>query len=693
VVGRATAVAVGESIAAQGEWVIDRQHGPQFKAEVLQTSHPTSPQGIVRYLGSGAIRGIGPKLAERIVQMYGDQTLEIIDQHPDLLRHVPGVGPMRLQRIRESWEQGRVVREIMLFLFAHGISSGRAVRIYQRYGQDAIAKIKENPYRLADEIRGIGFKSADKLARELGISPDAPQRTQAAVVYLLHECAAQGHCRFPQPELTDQATKLLEVESSAIDAAIERLTAARRLVRETEEGVTWLWLPRLHEAEWGVARELDRLQYGATHPLGTIDADAALRWVQSRLAIELAPAQVDAVRRALSTPLLVITGGPGVGKTTIVKSILEIFRAKKKKCVLAAPTGRAAKRLEETTGQKAKTIHRLLEFRPQEGTFRRGPAEPLSGDLFVLDESSMLDVTLAWQFLRAVPSGAGVVLVGDVDQLPSVGPGNVLADIIESETVPVVRLTTIFRQSAESRIITSAHAINAGRLPPLDHDPEHLGDFYFVPGETPEEITDRLTRLVTRRIPDRFGFDPLRDIQVLVPMNRSTLGARHLNLVLQSALNPHSGEQVVERYGWRFAVGDRVIQLENNYDRQVYNGDQGIIVRINRIDQMLEVEFEDGRRVDYDFPDLDELALAYALTVHKSQGSEYPCVVIPLHTQHYLLLERNLLYTAVTRGRQLVVIVGARRALEIAVRRKRSGGRYSALARRLTLTEHQRLGI
>ena len=693
VVGRATSITAGESISAQGDWVMDRQHGRQFKAASLQTSHPTSPEGIIRYLGGGAIRGIGPKLAERIVNVYGERTLEIIDQHPDLLLHVPGVGKMRLRRIRESWEQGRVVREIMLFLFAHGVSSGRAVRIYQRYGQEAIRKIKENPYRLADEIRGIGFKSADKLAMELGIDRDSPQRARAAVVHLLHECAGQGHCRFPQSDLIERAESLLDIPDEIIRRAVDDLAREERIIRETMEQVDWLWLPRLHEAEWGVARELRRLTNGTLHPLGEIDTDRALEWVQDRLDIALAAAQIEAVRQASTKQVLVVTGGPGVGKTTIVRSILEIFLAKRQRCVLAAPTGRAAKRLEETTGQSAKTIHRLLEFRPGEGTFRRGPTEPLEGDLFVLDETSMLDVTLAWQFLRAVPAGACVVLVGDVDQLPSVGPGNVLADVIRSKSVPVVRLTTIFRQSAESRIVTAAHAINAGQCPSFDRDPENLSDFYFLRTESPEDILDRLVHLVAERIPRRFSFDPLRDIQVLVPMNRSVLGARNLNLVLQKELNPSSVESGVERYGWRFAQGDRVIQLENNYDREVFNGDLGIVSRINRIDQTLEVELEDGRRVDYDFTELDELALAYALTVHKSQGSEYPCVVIPLHTQHYMLLERNLLYTAVTRGKQLVIIVGSDRALRIAVGRKQSRERFSALQDRLILTGTQRIGI
>ncbi len=689
VVGNISAVTAGEYIEASGAWVVNSEHGPQFKATELHATHPTSAAGIERYLGSGALRGIGPHLAARIVAIYKERSLDIIDQSADMLLHIRGIGQQRLERITESWQQQKEVRRIMLFLHELGLGSGyRAIRIYKTYGQDAISTIRANPYQLANDVRGIGFKTADQIAAQLGIDPQSPDRARAALRYALQQLSQEGHCGYAEPGVVEKTQELIGVHSSILQAAIEVELTAGNLVREINENQPWLFLTSLHRAEVGVAAQIQRLLGETAHPLPEIDTTKAIDWVEKRLAIELAEGQQQAIRAVCTNNVVVITGGPGVGKTTLVRSILEVFAAKQLKPVLAAPTGRAAKRLAETTGRTAKTVHRLLEFDPATGDFKRNQKQPLKGDLFVLDETSMVDVFLAYQYLRAIPTGAAVVLVGDVDQLPSVGPGKVLADVIQSQAVPVVRLTEVFRQAAESRIITSAYDINMGQLPDLRQGDE-LTDFYFVETDEPEAIQRMLLKLVTDRIPDRFGLDPLTDIQVLAPMNRGVLGARNLNQVLQDKLNPPGEQVTIERGGWTFREGDRVIQQENNYQRDVFNGDLGMIAGINRIDQEMKVNFE-ARQVTYDFADLDELALAYVLTIHKSQGSEYPCVVIPLHTQHYMMLQRNLLYTAVTRGKKLVLIVGSKRALSMAVRQQNRRQRCTALERRLRSQTQER---
>ncbi len=681
VVGSTTSVSVGEHLEATGKWVVDREHGQQFKADELKTTHPASAEGIEKYLASGAIRSIGPKLAAKIVSVHKERTLEVFENTPDFLLYIKGIGKERVKRIRQSWQEQKEVRKIMLFLAEHGISSGRAVRIYRTYGQESIAKIKENPYRLADDIRGIGFKTADELAAKMGIDRNSPYRARAAVQHTLQELASQGHVGYPEPGVVEHTTKLVEIDRKIVEEAVRTAVAEKAVVRESTDGELWLYLTALHRAEVGLAQSVHRIGSASPHPMPVIDVEKAIAWVEGKLGIKLAARQQEAIRQACQQKMLVITGGPGVGKTTLVRSILEIFTAKGLKCVLAAPTGRAAKRMAEMTERTAKTIHRLLEFDPATGEFKRNQQNPLKGDLFVLDEVSMVDVVLGHQFLRAVPSNACVILVGDVDQLPSVGPGSVLADLISSGVVPVVRLTEIFRQAAESEIVTAAYAINQGRMPDLKA-PEGLTDFYFIEAQEPEAIQDLIVRLVKERIPARFGFDPKTDIQVLSPMNRSLLGARNLNQVLQTALNPGDGGPEVQRFGWTFRIGDRAIQTENDYNRDVFNGDLGVIEKINRIEQDMVVSFE-GRQVEYDFGDLDELALAYVLSIHKSQGSEFPCVVIPLHTQHYMMLQRNLLYTAVTRGKKLVILVGTKKALGMAVRRQDTSQRYTALRGRL----------
>jgi exodeoxyribonuclease V alpha subunit len=682
VVGSTTSVSAGEHVEATGKWVVDREHGQQFKADELKTTHPASAEGIEKYLASGAIRSIGPKIAAKIVGIYKERTLEIFETAPDFLLHVKGIGQERLKRIRQSWQEQKEVRKIMLFLTEHGITSGRAVRIYRTYGQESIAKIKENPFRLADDIRGIGFKTADELAAKMGIDRNSPYRARAAIRYTLQELAGQGHVGYPEPGVVEHTTKLVEIDQLVVEEAVRAAVTEKMVVRENIEGDSWLYLTALHRAEVGLAQSVHRIATASPHPMPRIDVEKAVGWVEGKLGIKLAIGQQEAIRQACRQKMLVITGGPGVGKTTLVRSILEIFAAKNLKCVLAAPTGRATKRLAETTERTAKTVHRLLEFDPVSGDFKRNQQNPLTGDLFVLDEVSMVDVVLGHQFFRAVPSNACVILVGDVDQLPSVGPGSVLADLISSGAVPVVRLTEIFRQAAESEIVTAAYAINQGRMPNLKAPDEGLIDFYFIEATEPEAVQDLIVRLVKERIPKRFGFDPKTDIQVLSPMNRSVLGARNLNQVLQEALNPGTGGPEIQRFGWTFRLGDRVIQTENDYNRDVFNGDLGVIEKINRVEQEMTVTFE-GRQVEYDFGDLDELALAYVLSIHKSQGSEFPCVVIPLHTQHYMMLQRNLLYTAVTRGKKLVILVGTKKALGMAVRRQDTARRYTALRKRL----------
>ena len=680
VVGSTTSVSAGEHLEAIGTWVVDRQHGQQFKADQLKTTHPASAEGIEKYLASGAIRGIGPKLAAKIVSVHKERTLDVFEKTPDFLLYIKGIGKQRAKRIRQSWQEQREVRKIMLFLAEHGISAGRAVRIYRTYGQESIAKIKQNPYQLADDIRGIGFQTADELAAKLGIDRNSPYRARAAVQYTLQSLASQGHVGYPEPGLVQQTTKLVEIDQAIVENAVQAAVQEKAVVREKIEGESWRYLTALYRAEVGLAQSVHRIASASPHPMPIVDLEKAIAWVEGKLRIKLAAGQQEALRQACQQKMLVITGGPGVGKTTLVRSILEIFTAKGLQTVLAAPTGRAAKRMAETTGRTAKTIHRLLEFDPATGEFKKNPQNALRGDLFVVDEVSMVDVVLGHQFLRAVPANACVILVGDVDQLPSVGPGSVLADLISSGVLPVVRLTEIFRQAAQSEIVAAAYAINQGQMPELK--PREGSDFYFIEAQEPEAIEDLIVRLVKQRIPSRFGFDPKTDIQILSPMNRSALGARNLNQVLQTALNPGDDGPVVQRFGWTFRVGDRVIQTENDYNRDVFNGDLGVIGKINLIEQEITVHFE-GRQVAYDFGDLDELALAYVLSIHKSQGSEFPCVVIPLHTQHYMMLQRNLLYTAVTRGKKLVILVGTKKALAMAVRRQDTSQRYTALRERL----------
>ena len=682
VVGHLPAALAGEFIEATGEWVSDRAHGQQFQAAELRTTPPHTTAGIAKYLGSGLVKGIGPKYAQKIVDVFGDKTLDVIEQSPAFLKQVKGLGPKRIELIRHSWKQNQAVHKIMAFLQSFGIGTARAVRIYKTYGENAVEQVRSNPYRLSTDIWGVGFRTADELALKLGIPRDSPRRAEAAVRYVLQEASSKGHVGLPQDLVREQTAALTDITPEIVQKAIDDLRVQDELVLEVvkRDESDLLYLKPLHLAECGVARGIIALRSGV-HPLPAVDVARALAWVEQKMGIEFAEAQREAVRQAITQKVLVLTGGPGTGKTTIVRAILEIFRAKSQRVALCAPTGRAAKRLTESTGQEAKTIHRLLEFDAAIGTFRRSRENPLDLDLLVVDETSMADLTLTNQLLRAVPAWACVVFVGDRDQLPSVGAGRVLADFIDSGTVAVVRLTEVHRQAGASFIVRAAHAVNRGAEP--ESAPSGQGDFFIIEADDPATVLERIVTMVKERIPARFHLDPFRDVQVLSPMNKSELGVLNLNTVLQAALNPQQDRnQEVQRFGVTLRRGDKVIQTQNNYQREVFNGDIGRITDVDAVDQSLSVDY-DGRNVDYDFGDLDELQLAYCTSIHKSQGSEYPAVIIPVHTQHFVMLQRNLLYTGITRGRKLVVLVGSKKALWIAVNKADQARRYSLLNWRL----------
>lgn len=680
VVGSAASITAGEFIDCLGLWGNDRQHGLQFKATELKTVQPTTLEGIEKYLGSGMVKGIGPHFAKKLVKAFGIDVFDVIEQTPERLLELPGIGKKRQERVTSAWSEQKSIREIMVFLQSHGVGTSRSVRIYKTYGDEAIAKVQENPYRLALDIHGIGFKTADALAQKLGIGTQSLIRAQAGVRHVLQEWSGDGHCAAFRDKLVEMAVQLLEIPDNVIEQAIGEELAEENLVSELIDGQEALFLTPLYRAEVGCASNLLRLRQGAL-PWGEVDTAKAIPWVEEKTGLTLSESQKTAIGLVLHSKVSVITGGPGVGKTTLVNSILKILRAKRITIGLCAPTGRAAKRLAESTGLEAKTVHRLLEFDPQAFAFKHNDGNPLDIDLLVIDEASMMDVVLMNQLLKAIPSHAALLVVGDVDQLPSVGPGAVLADIIASGQIPTVRLTEIFRQAATSQIIVNAHKINQGQVPAAEKAGE-TSDFYCLHAETPEEVFAKLIQVVTERIPKRFGFDPVNDIQILTPMNRGGLGARSLNVELQARLNGDS-EPKITKYGSTYAPGDKVIQNVNNYDKDVFNGDIGRILSIDQEEGLLSVHFDD-REVEYEFNELDEISLAYATSIHKSQGSEYPVVVMPLAMPHYTLLERNLVYTGVTRGKQLVVIITQPKALGMAVRTQKSRKRLTNLVGRLS---------
>ena len=683
-VGNLLGVQPGENLRLTGTWVQDPKYGRQFKVGSYQTVAPATRTGIEKYLSSGLIRGIGKGLAGRLVQAFGLETLDVIENRPERLREVEGIGPQRSAAIQRAWVEQRDIKDVMVFLQSHGVSTSFAIKVYKAYGAQAVHVVRENPYRLAIDIYGIGFKTADTIASSLGISPTAPQRIEAGVLHLLGEAADRGHVFLPRQQLQEDAGKLLGAEVWRVDQATGALAESGQVVVEpssvapgvpTEEAIS---LKPLHTAESGIAARIRALLVQPPLPL-EIDLDRALEWFEKQERIELAAEQRQAVRSGLTRKVLVITGGPGTGKTTLVRGIVRILEKKGQKILLAAPTGRAAKRLAEATDGEAATIHRLLEFNAQTRAFDRNRERPLPCDLLIVDEVSMLDTVLAYHLLRAVPDAGRLILVGDVDQLPSVGPGSVLADLIRSDAVEVVRLSEIFRQAQRSLIVVNAHRVNQGHMPVLE-SVDSDGDFFFFERRTPEEIVETVGQLVSKRIPAGFKLDPVEQVQVLTPRNRGPLGTEALNARLRDLLNPEGA--AVTRGGQTLRVGDKVMQVRNNYDLEVFNGDIGRIAAIDEEEHLVRVAM-DGRQVVYDFGSLDELVLSYACTIHKSQGSEYPCVVIPLHSTHYLMLQRNLLYTAITRAKRLAILVGEERALRIAVGNRRTRTRFTRLAERL----------
>lgn len=681
IVGNLANVRPSETLRLTGRWVSDRKYGRQFAVETCEIVLPDTLDAIEAYLAGGLIRGIGTTYAKRLVAHFGSEIFDIIEKTPERLREVEGIGPKRLELIRRGWEEQRALRDIMMFLQRHAIPQHFAARIFRQYGDKALEQVTRNPYQLALDVRGIGFKSADLIAQKLGVPTESLDRAKAGVFFLLQELATEGHTFYPADPLIQKAVETLQVPAALVVDALNSLKQENHVVLEVlPDGERAVYLRHLHVHETAVAAQLLRLaRTGKLLP--SIKADAEIATFQHQYHFTLAPQQREAVTAALRGGVLVITGGPGTGKTTIIKAILRILLKFGVSVLCAAPTGRAAKRMQELTHVPASTIHRLLQFSPQEGRYLRNARNPLRGDFVVVDESSMIDITLADALLRAIPATSSVLFVGDCDQLPSVGPGNFLRDLLASGCVHTVRLTEVFRQAQQSLIVTNAHRINAGESPILSPpDETRRQDFLFVEAEDPERVLECIRDLVSNRLPARFGLDPVSDIQVITPMHRGLIGARNLNRELQALLNPRG--TAVERGPVTFRAGDKVMQVENNYDKEVFNGDVGIIASINREDQHLKVNF-DGRLVSYDFNELDDLELAYAVTVHKAQGSEYSAVVMPVHTTHYIMLQRNLLYTGLTRGRRLVCLVGQKRAVHMAINSVSATPRYSALGQRL----------
>jgi len=681
VVGEMAGINVGSVLELKGNWRIDSKYGKQFQVEEYAETVPATVAGIEKYLGSGLIKGIGPVNARRIVKKFKEDTLRIIEEEPDRLLEVDGIGEKRLEMIKKGWQEQKEIKNVMLFLQSHGVSTAYAVKIYKTYGNDSIKLVRENPYRLADEIWGIGFKTADKIAQKLGFALDSSERCQAAVIYALNQLANEGHCFVYQEDLIGEVIKLLEIEEATVETSIEKLLTEKRIIKE-EDGA--IYLPVFYYCEVGVAARIQEI-LGAKSSFRKINIDNLLSQIEKENGVKYDDIQIKAIREAVQSKFMVLTGGPGTGKTTTTLAIIRIFERLGAKIMLAAPTGRAAKRMSETTGREAKTIHRLLEYSPAEG-YKRNSENPLDCDVLIVDETSMVDILLMYNLLKAVQDDTVVVLVGDVDQLPSVGAGNVLKDIINSGLVSVVKLERIFRQAQGSKIITNAHKINSGRFPDLSGGKN--SDFFFIKEDTPEKIVAAISELCARRLPRYYRVDPINDIQVLCPMTRGEVGTVNLNVVLQETLNPRKTS--IKYGGTTYKLGDKVMQIKNNYDKNVFNGDIGRIISIDEEDKLVTVSFDDSL-VNYDFTELDQIVLAYATTVHKSQGSEYPIVVAPLVMQHYMMLQRNLLYTCVTRAKKVMVLIGTPQAIGVAVKNSKITKRNTKLAERLKRVSDSKL--
>ena len=689
VVGNLMSPMPGEILDMRGEWAQHPKFGEQFKVTQSKTKVPATVYGIRKYLGSGLIKGLGPVMAGRIVDKFGKKTLDIIENEIGRLAEVKGIAEKSIARIEKAWDAQKEIRDVMIFLQSHGVSSAYAAKIFKRYGDRSVAVVKQNPYRLATDIFGIGFLKADSIAKELGFSDDSRVRVEAGAVYTLQQLSEDGHVYYPYEQLVERCREILGVAREPVVQAIGDLNTARQVVIEDlndnienfEENNKAVYLTRFYQCETGISNRLKAL-LSAPKLIREVDSTRAIEWVQKQLSFQPAENQQAAILSALENKVMVITGGPGTGKTTIIKAILEILSKLKINILMAAPTGRAAKRMSEMTGHDAKTIHRMLEYSIHKQGFQRNEKNPLDCDLLIVDESSMVDAILMYHLLKAIPATATCIFVGDVNQLPSVGAGNVLNDMIASGAIAVIELNEIFRQARASRIIVNAHKINEGQLPTLRQseifDPNN--DFYFIEQDDPERVLEIILELVHRRIPQRFRFDAINDIQVLTPMHKGVVGAVNLNTKLQSVLNPGNGGLI--RGDRTFRVNDKVMQIRNNYDKEVYNGDIGRISDIRFEDRQLSILF-DNRDVVYDFSELDEIILAYAVSVHKSQGSEYPVVIFPILSQHYILLQRNLIYTAVTRGQNLVVMVGSRKALAIGVNNSQTKQRYTRLQYRI----------
>ncbi len=672
IVGSLNGLMPGEMLRLSGNWAQHKTFGRQFQVKDYSFLTPRSVSGLVRYLGSGMIKGVGPVIAARIVKRFGLAALEIMDNHPGRLLEVDGIGKKKSEKILQSWNKQRALREMMIFLKSYDISTAYAVRICRQYGKETIRVVKENPYVLARDVRGVGFRIADRIAAKLGMSRVCEERIAAAIVYMLEEAVEEGHIFLPERELVSGTAELLEMEEAKVGPVLERMGAKGVLVEEDGR----VYLPALHQVEGRVARDLLRLGGNRQGKMELSRAMERLAGIEQSSVVHFSAEQKQAIVRAFTSGILVLTGGPGTGKTTTVSGIIAVCEAEKLKFVLAAPTGRAAKRMSESTGKPAKTIHRLLEYSPRGGAFGRDENRPLGADVVIIDEASMLDVFLAAGLLRALADGTTLILVGDSNQLPAVGAGSVLWDVIDSGRFAVVKLSQIFRQARTSQIITNAHLINRGIIPKIGNDPGD--DFFFLIEEEPAAAAAVIRDLVERRLPEKFGWNPMIDIQLLSPMYRGDLGVHNLNLLLQESLNS-DGERLA---GGRFRLHDKVMQIKNNYEKNVFNGDIGVIESADGEKKNLTVKFE-GQRVNYEYDELEQLVPAYCISVHKSQGSEYPVVVMPVSTQHYVMLQRNLLYTGITRARKMVVLVGTRKALAIAVRNDRMVRRHTSLVARL----------